>query len=247
MRIVSGLTGSNSYTQRFESSCQKIGFVCDGVLEADIMNSNITVSILDSSGKLTIVTPKTPLADLFEIAASNEGFVDVKKIGSRFTIRASVELSNYGSIDLQGGNMQIQLDNCVATTIWNLYGIDSEDLTSVAIEYSPIWVASGQFKEIQLSEKYAICVPAASISELHLNYPNGRTGVFVADELKQIANEVNEIAFLYSGVDAGVTQGSEIVQGGKNWWCIGVKGCSSAKILTTAQATVYVIGDKFLG
>ena len=120
MIIATGLTGATSYTQRFECSAQKIGLVANGVQLSDIENAFLTIVLVDSMGQQKVITPRTSLGSLLEIAASNEGMVVVKEnysSGSLVSVdvKGTIELSNFGSVDLSGGYGQIQIDGAVST------------------------------------------------------------------------------------------------------------------------------------
>ena len=160
MIICQGLTGATSYTQRFECSAQKIGLVMNGVQLSDIQGAYLTILLVDSNGQQKVITPRTKLADLMEIAASNEGMVYVKENYSggslaSVDVKGTIELSNYGSVDLAGGYGQIQIDNAVSTSTFNIYGIDAAELTNMIIDYRPIWSAQNQYKETDVRDAYA--------------------------------------------------------------------------------------------
>ena len=136
MIIVKGLTGATSYTQRFECSANKIALAVEAAQRSDIDNSFVTILLVDAFGQQKVITPRTRLGDLMEIAASNEGFVEEKDTYSsgslsKVNVLGTIELSNYGSVDLAGGYGQIQVDGSVSTTKWDFYGVDSADLTNM--------------------------------------------------------------------------------------------------------------------
>ena len=142
MIIVQSLTGSTSYTQRFECSAAKIGIVATAAQKNDLLNTYVTILLVDSNGQQKVITPRTKLGDLLEIAASNEGLLQItdnytSTTLSSYTYKGTIELSNFGAVDLAGGYGQIQLDGCVSTTSWNIYGIDNPQLTSMIIDYRP--------------------------------------------------------------------------------------------------------------
>lgn len=240
---IATLSGQTTYQQRFETPAQKIVVVATGALMNDVFNTNVTITMMDRNGQLKTITPKTNLGDLMEIAASNEGFVHITKGASDYTIRGTIELSNFGAIDIQGGYFQIQLDNTVSTTSWNLYALETDDLTNVIIRYSPIWCAANQYKELQTGDSYAVCLPVAKIDELHLNYKNGRTAIFTVDELKAIAMETNELAQFRYNFTANV---GEVTVGYNNYLCIGLSDVVSARVRCNAEATVYLVDDEQL-
>lgn len=249
MIIVQNLTGATAYTQRFECSAQKIGIKANGVLRTDIDNSYITILLVDSMGQQKVITPRTKLADLLEIAASNEGMTQVKQNYtsgsiSSYDVFGTIELSNYGSVDLSGGYGQIQLDGCVSTTTWNIFGIDAAELTNMIIDYRPIWSAQNQYKETDVRDAYAIAIPAANLVELQLSYNNGRTVIYKPDELKLIVSETNEIAEVIQNMDN--KNATDVIVGYKSLLCIGVKYCNSMRVQYTADTTFYKISNAVL-
>lgn len=237
-------SGSTQYAARFETPCQKIAIFADGVTQANIEDANITITMMDRSGQLKTITPKTRLGDLMEIAASNEGLVYwVKTATPSYQVRSTIELSNFGAIDIQGGYFQIQLDNAVSTTSWSLFAMEAEALTNSIIRYSPIWVAQNQYKNIELKDEYACALPVASIDELHITYANGRTNIFTADELKQIALENNELAVIRYNYTAS---NYEAIPGYNAFVVIGLKGAISVRVRCNAATTIYMIDDEQL-
>ena len=249
MIIAQNLTGATSYTQRFECSAQKLGIKANGVLKTDIENAYITILLVDSQGQQKVITPRTRLGDLMEIAASNTGMTQIKQNYSSGSIASydymgTIELSNYGSVDLSGGYGQIQLDNCVSTSTFNLFGIDSQKLTKMIIDYRPLWSAANQYKETDINAAYAIAIPVSNLVELQLQYINGRTVIYKPDELKLICQEINEIAEVIQNIDnKGAT---DVVVGFKNLFCIGVTDCVSMRVQYTADSTFYKISDTIL-
>ena len=69
MIIVKGLTGATSYTQRFECSANKIALAVEAAQRSDIDNSFVTILLVDAFGQQKVITPRTRLGDLMEIAA----------------------------------------------------------------------------------------------------------------------------------------------------------------------------------
>ena len=157
MIIKNNLTGASSYVERFQCSASKLGFqINESSNFGDWRNSYITVVVVDALGVQKVVTPRTKLSDLAEIAASNEGYIQVKRDFNSSDIQTvqythfTIELSNFGSIDLSGGYGQIQLDSCPTSAVFNIYGIDNPNITNMVIDYQPVWLAANQYKQIDV-------------------------------------------------------------------------------------------------
>ena len=249
MIIVKGLTGATSYTQRFECSANKIALAVEAAQRSDIDSSFVTILLVDAFGQQKVITPRTRLGDLMEIAASNEGFIEEKDTYSsgslsKVNVLGTIELSNFGSVDLAGGYGQIQVDGAVSTTKWDFYGVDSADLTNMIIDYRPIWSAANQYKECDVRDAYAIAIPVSNLVELQMSYQNGRTLIFKPEELEAITNETNEIAELIQNY--GGNGATKVVAGHNALFCIGVKYVNSIRVQYTANTTFYKVSDAVL-
>ena len=157
---------------------------------------------------------------------------------------ATLELSNFGAVDLGGGYAQIQLDNCVTTTSWNIYGLDNANLTSMIIKYEPLWNAADQYKQVDLTDCYAVALPKANLIDVQLQFVNGRTIIYKPTELDAIVQEINELAEVEQNV---ANNGSSAIMVGSNkLYCIGVKNCVGMRVQYSQPTTFYKISDSIL-
>jgi hypothetical protein len=195
-------------------------------LEANIVNA------LNGTEPL-IYTMK--LADLMEIAASNEGFVKEK---SDKTVVGTVELSNVGALDLGQDQISLTFTGMDAAGVLEVSTIDSPELTKSYIKYSPVNFQADAPKELNVEDYYQIALPRATIVKVELKYPNGRNISYVPTELETICDEVNELSYLVPGAAAGQYQ---IIPGSRDWFCLGVSDAITAKITLSASGNVYFV------
>jgi len=245
---IGSFSGSTAYTARFETPCQKIAVVAVGDTVAHIEDATLTLNMMDRNGNLKTITPKTRLGDLMEIAASNEGCVNYIKNASTYDVRGTIELSNFGAIDIQGGYFSIQLDGCTASNSFDLYALEAKDLTNSIINYRPIWVAANQYKDVQAGDAYMLAVPVSTIDELHITHKGkdgepGRTNIYTLEELKAIAQETNEIAIARYNYTSSVY---EMKNGFANFLCIGLSNVASVRVRCTAESNLYLVSDEQL-
>ena len=249
MVIVENLTGNTNYIQRFECSASKIVVKANVISLSDLEAIFATIVAVDRVGVQRVITPRTNLRDLLEIAASNEGLVKIKvnySSGSvaSYDVLATLELSNFGAIDLAGGYGQIELDSCVTTSTFSFYGLDNPSLTQMIIKYEPIWAAQNQYKECDVNSAYAIAIPKANLVELQMQYSNGRTIIYKPSELDAIVQEINELAEVINNI--GNTGASEVVVGSSKLYCLGVNDVVSIRVQYTQACTFYKISDGVL-
>ena len=178
--------GPNSFLEDFELAC------ADSIISATRYSEN--------KGTKEIFV-KMNLQDLAEIAAMNEGYINVVTVGNSpfWDIKFSVELSNAGAVKLsQKDFITMQFAGMDLFTFVEVYSLGAAVEFDEHLKVSPVSCAAGAQIKFNCLSHYGVVVPA-TLSKLTITYINGITQEIDGKELSLIAPDVNEIVYVIEG------------------------------------------------
>lgn len=212
---------------------------------------------LGLTGKLT-ATRYTPngtkqviqgmsLYDLCEIAANNDGIVDIQAKNTdvnnvEYTTRFSVELCNTGSIKCTDNDF-IRLE----FTEFKKYTIAATDFdgkieissfggfqsVNQHLKYSPLACQAGAVVQFSCEGHYAIAVPS-TCTKLTLNNATGVTQELNADELYHISVDMEDSVYCFEGVTIPFHR----------WRVLPIQFAYSGTVQLSETASVYLLSNK---
>ena len=178
--------GLNSFLEDFELAC------------ADTIVSATRYSENKGTKELFV---KMNLQDLAEIAAMNEGYINVKTLGTSdfWDVRFTVELSNAGAVKLsQKDFITMQFAGMEKFTFVEIFSMGAAVEFDEHLKISPVSCAAGAQIKFNCLSHYGVVVPS-TLSKLTITYINGITQEIDGKELSLIAPDVNEIVYNIDG------------------------------------------------
>lgn len=250
MKILNG-TGNVDYPDnQIETAVKKLVVK---YTTADIANLNavkVDVKLNNRIKGTQAILPSENLKTMLEIAAANEGFIHVVKVGGNIVVIGSIELSNSGAIDVKDGYITVGLTGLQTADRIELFSQDDNVLTREFIAYEPVYFNANAAKEVLLGGAYQIAVPKATLFEMSVSFANGRTVTYSPEEIDLICDELNEMSIVDETqvvTTASVTGAKGALQVGSwNYYTFGFADAVSAKITLTGAGNVYLVKNKTL-
>lgn len=237
------LTGTTSQT--IESRAMKLLFICSAAKAArtdakdiltDLANAKVEIEKQTANGGQPII-PELPFVDLLEIAAANEGSLDIRTEGANFVLRATVELSDMGAIELAENEFFKAILTGFTDVSVDIYAIDADETTVIHNVYKTLFLNAHTPKNVDVNFARWMAVPDASIKKVELLDAQGRITTYEKEELRQLCNEGNEAAAVVDG---------KIYPGYLNLLVINVANAQSARVTTSANASIYLVNYEAL-
>lgn len=189
-----------------------------------------------SYGTRTVIFP-TPLLDLMEISACNEGAIRVTPT----VIQGVIELSESGAIvPLENEQYQITIANNTYSINFDLYSIDVVRNAVDRKEYLPVSCQANAPTPINVVNAEWLAVDKTNLVQVDVEYSGGQRVTYLKAELDQLVSDVNEIALNYWGsATAGVMN-----MAGYNLYCLPVGEAVRVYVTMSAVANAYVVNVK---
>jgi len=244
MRVLTGSGKTNYPDIQIESGVQRLFFCFTFVtatFAAAFANVRASVKMYSKNRGTESIINDLPIADLLEIAASNEGFVKQSINGTNTIIKGTIELSNIGAVETKDGYLSLSITNMLDTDTVNVNTLDSAIVTNSFVSYEQVFVNANSQKDIDNSGAYGIAIPV-TVTNIDFCYP-GRTVTNNAEELAQETSENNELCYL---TEANEGAGALVIPGSKKFFCIGVNDVKSFRITLSEAGNVYLMKNKVL-
>lgn len=243
MKVLSS-TGSTSYSNvQIETSCQKLVFRVTAASFDALNDVKVSVNLNNKGFGTKNVLPTLPLSHVLEIAAANEGSIQISKADNGVTIMGTVELSNEGALDVREGYLELSILGCQTSENYEVWALNNATLSGSFIDYQTTFVNQNSTKEISVEGFYQICFPT-SVTQVDIQYMNGRNVVYTPEELMAVCQEINELCILDNS--EGSANGSRVVTGQKNFYCLGLIGAKTVKILQSTSGNIYLVKNNDL-
>lgn len=203
MQILSAVTGTNNV--RVIGRMQKLAFVlaitADNLAGCLTKLNNSKIILERDNPTLGVTTPihETSLRDLFELAARNAGVVQIQNTNTAFTVKATVELSDTGSlpkINDEEYTLRYALDTDVTATV---YKLEYDDNARDRFEYLTTKVDGGEAFEVPVADTQLVGIPKSGVSTIEMRFKDKNRIKYSAAELEIITKEEKSTIYELNG------------------------------------------------
>ena len=185
-----------------------------GYLVDMVGSSTIQVVLQPKHGKNEFLIERMKLSTVLQKVGSVDGTVSFEfeevvfhsGVGT-MTMRAYIPFSDEGRIPLdEDEEIQVTISNLPAETAVTsmLYGVESADLATDVIRMSFKSLPQGEkFKTFDVSDSEYVMLPLGMLTAtttLQINYTNGESPIYLADEFRALACQSNEVLFSVGGL-----------------------------------------------
>lgn len=236
----SALTGSGAF--EVHSRAMKLLFVATiakggdtdptRLFSTDLVNATIEIEKQTSTAGGYAISPEIKFTDLLEIAAANEGCIDLRTNGSNFELRATVELSDFGAIEIREQEFFKVKFASFGSVQFDVYTVDAHTTSPVHNVLKNFFVNANTPKSLEVPNSRWIAMPDASFKKIDVIDAAGRLVTYEKEELRQVCNEGNEIA---SNADGKIRPGYH------NLLVLNVSDAQRVVITTTSSVNVYTL------
>jgi len=249
---------------QIDSNIQKLYFIIKTSLDVagaanplktlteQLANLKLSISKQTNEGNEPLILP-IPIMEMAEICSNVEGHINVVHVtdamdGFIVETECTVDLSNYGAVDLQNGFLLLTLD---ASTVFDdtitceVYGIESPVKSPYYTEYKQLKVNADTLKSVSLVGKSTLSIPRAKFEQIDIVFPD-RTVTYKKD-IKAICQAVENVIGNFVSVDMGGIAANVKAQtyfDGINFYTIGVSQAIEAKILYSGDTKIIVTETK---
>jgi hypothetical protein len=227
-------------TVNCNSRIAKLGIV--GTHATALSTANMRLITLEvksthpSYGTKTVIFP-TPLLDLMEIAACNEGAMRLTPT----QIFGAIELSEDGAlVPLENESYQITISNNTYSINFDLYAIDVVKNASTKKEYLPVAVQANAPTPVNTINAEWLAVDKTTLVQLDIEYSSGQRITYLKAELDQVVSDVNELALIYV---ASATSGV-VNMAGLNLYVLPVDEAIRVYVTASSITNAYVVNVK---
>lgn len=206
------------------------------VFLAAIQYATINVQKRFKSGGTKELITNMPLKDALEIAANNEGFINCRLGGNGALIKATIELSNAGSIACDNDNFLEVTYNFGATgeviTV-DVHSLGAPFTANAHLKYAPVSVLANVLQKFNTDGAYAIAIPSDT-TKVIMKHLTGVDVELATAELEALSCDTNDIVY---------NNNSMVVPFG-SWIVLPLVSCYEVQILNGNQSTVYLLKNK---
>lgn len=230
--------------QMLEASLQKIGVVvyrsdANDCKIVDIGVIQISATRIKKGGQSAPILYPTSLDLALEMGAAASGHYGNRSFAEKGSIVGTIDVSSFGTLDLNDENLTVSVTGIPALHGVKIFAIEGDQFSKSSIEYTPNVVLADTPKKFVVAECHRLCLPVTGMQKLILDFADGRTATYQADELAMICKDVNDIVSVeYLTADAG----KPIVYFGyRSLYIVDISEVVTATIHYTAQTKFFTI------
>lgn len=210
MQILNAVTGKNKV--RVIGRMQKFVFVlaitADNLAGCLTKMDNSKIILERDNPTLGVTTPihETNLRDLFEIAARNAGLVQITNVSTAYTVKATVELSDTGSLPKitdEEFTLSYDLDTNVSATV---YKLEYDDNARDRFEYLTTKVDGGEAFEVPVADTQLVGIPKSGVTNIEFRFKDKNRIKYTAAELEIITKEEKPTIYEVNGLTSDTSE-----------------------------------------